>query len=39
MASAYANLHSAFSLYRPFDDLTFAHVEHLDPWEALPQRR
>jgi hypothetical protein len=30
MASAYANLHSAFKLYRPFDDLRFAHVTHLD---------
>lgn len=35
MASAYANIHSVFRLYRPFDDLKFAHVLHLDNWRYV----
>lgn len=36
MASAYANLHAPFKMYRSYEDLQFAHVVHLDPWQALP---
>lgn len=35
MASAYANVHSPFRMYRPYSDLAFAHVVHLDRWQSL----
>jgi len=34
MASAYANIHSPFSLYRPFDPVDFVTVVHQDNWES-----
>lgn len=33
MASAFANIHSPFALFRPFSPLEYATVMHLDNWE------
>lgn len=36
MASAYANFHVPFDLYRCVNDFEFHHVLHLDRWSAEP---